>query len=68
MFQAERSGLVQPTPPQPQSLPYPVGPNAGTISAYPGLAEYMGLELTPEEIALNMPEYTPASQVYKTHG
>uniref|UniRef100_U5EZT1 Putative frizzled binding protein n=1 Tax=Corethrella appendiculata TaxID=1370023 RepID=U5EZT1_9DIPT len=25
--------------------------------AYPSLLDYMGLELTPEEIALNMPEY-----------
>ncbi|XP_023321037.1 syntenin-1 isoform X2 [Eurytemora carolleeae] len=57
MMQAERSGHVLPTPNQP--LPYPPASAPGLSSAYPGLAEYMGLELTPEEIALNMPEYTP---------
>lgn len=29
---------------------------------YPGLAEYMGLVLSPEEILLNMPEYLPSNQ------
>lgn len=57
MMQAEKSGHVLPSPPQP--LPYPPASAPGLSSAYPGLAEYMGLELTPEEIALNMPEYTP---------
>ncbi len=36
-------------------LPYPVRPDASPI--YPGLASYMGLELTQEVILANMPEY-----------
>merc|ERR1719471_732449 len=40
------------------ALPYPV--NAS--SAYPGLAEYMGLELTEDIIRANMPEYLPSNQ------
>jgi len=56
------------------ALPYPPSPSAPTASsvypsapgavnsAYPGLAEYMGMELTPEEIALNMPEYSRNNQ------
>lgn len=28
-----------------------------TAALYPGLSDFMGLELTPEMIALNMPEY-----------
>jgi len=58
--------------PTPAGLPYPPSPSAPPPSAagstravspaYPGLAEYMGLELTPEEIALNMPEYSANNQ------
>ena len=33
---------------------------APTGSNYPGLAEYMGLELTEAEVRANMPEYLPA--------
>ena len=40
-------------------LPYP----ATAPSAYPGLAEYMGLELTEDIIRANMPEYLPSNQV-----
>ena len=35
-------------------------PTAPTGSNYPGLAEYMGLELTEAEVRANMPEYLPA--------
>lgn len=37
-------------------LPYPITPAA---QMYPALNDYMGLELTPEVIAANMPEYSP---------
>ena len=51
--------------PTPHSATYPsapsafasAGPNTGS---YPGLAEYMGLELTEAEVRANMPEYLPA--------
>ena len=42
-------------------LPYPVTPT-GNSSMYPALNEYMGLELTPEVIAANMPEYSATPQ------
>jgi hypothetical protein len=32
-------------------------------TAYPGLAEYMGMELSRDIIAANMPEYLPENQV-----
>jgi hypothetical protein len=32
-------------------------------AAYPGLAEYMGMELSVNVIAANMPEYLPQNQV-----
>ena len=35
-------------------------PTAPSGSNYPGLAEYMGLELTEAEVRANMPEYLPA--------
>jgi len=40
----------------------PSGPSAGSphTGSYPGLAEYMGLELTEAEVRANMPEYLPA--------
>jgi len=41
-------GLTSPSAP-PQPLP--------SSNAYPQLLEYMGMELSPEEIALNMPDY-----------
>jgi len=44
----------------PPSATLPV--SAPGSAAYPELAEYMGLELTPEEIALNMPEYSQNNQ------
>ena len=44
------------------ALPYPVTAS----SAYPGLAEYMGLELTEDIIRANMPEYLPSNQVSNT--
>jgi len=49
-----------------QQLPYPPqvsgpgGPSAPV--AYPGLAEYMGMELSEDIIRANMPEYLPQSQ------
>ena len=52
--------------PAPHSATYPSAPSASSASAgsntgsYPGLAEYMGLELTEAEVRANMPEYLPA--------
>jgi len=48
-------------------LPYPVAPQpalTGTTGgmAYPGLAEYMGMELSEAIIRENMPEYLPGNQ------
>ena len=33
------------------------------LVSYPGLSEYMGLELTEAVIRENMPEYLPGNQV-----
>jgi hypothetical protein len=41
---------------------YP-GLDAAGGTAYPGLAEYMGMELSRDIIAANMPEYLPENQV-----
>ena len=59
--------------PTPHSATYPSAPSAPSSSggsthtgSYPGLAEYMGLELTEAEVRANMPEYLPAVvQVHK---
>jgi len=45
---------------QDQSLPYPPQSSG---SAYPGLGEYMGLELPEDVIRANMPEYLPSQNV-----
>ena len=39
----------------------PTAPGSSVV--YPGLAEFMGLELSDEIIAANMPEYLPQNQV-----
>ena len=55
--------MAPPVPSQPSqmaALPYPSAPSSS--SAYPGLAEYMGLELTEDIIRANMPEYLPTNQ------
>lgn len=41
-------------------LPYPV---RGSLPVYPGLAEFMGMELSEEIIRENMPEYLAQNQV-----
>jgi syntenin-1 len=51
--------------PSPHSATYPSAPSAFASAgphtgSYPGLAEYMGLELTEAEVRANMPEYLPA--------
>jgi len=52
------SPLPYPTNGHASPLPYPVTPtHSVSASVYPSLADYMGLELTPEVIAANMPEY-----------
>jgi syntenin-1 len=48
-------------------LPYPVAPQPALTgptegAAYPGLAEYMGMELSEAIIRENMPEYLPGNQ------
>lgn len=51
-----RAQLAHQTPPPYNSAPPAITyPSAGHV--YPGLADYMGLELSSEVIALNMPEY-----------
>lgn len=39
------------------------GPTASVAELYPGLADFMGLELSEEIIAANMPEYLRSNQV-----
>ena len=56
-------------PPQPSSAPvYPPTTSSGSVyppadaanlGMYPGLADYMGMELTESAIRENMPEYLP---------
>ena len=49
-----------------QSLPYPINPGQPVVGAggfYPGLADFMGLELSEDMIRANMPEYLPENQV-----
>jgi len=56
---------MQPTAPIPPSPSYPAitnTSNASTSHAYPGLAEYMGMELSEALIRDNMPEYLPSNQ------
>jgi len=52
-----------PSPAPGASAPYPTLDHATPTAshAYPQLLEYMGLELTEEEIKLNMPEYIPGN-------
>jgi len=55
--------VTYPSAPSAPSAPSgPSGPSAGSphTGSYPGLAEYMGLELTEAEVRANMPEYLPA--------
>ncbi len=42
-------------------LPYPINPDSAPI--YPGLATFMGMELTQEVIRANMPEYLQGETV-----
>jgi len=74
MIQEQNQILQSFTPPNPaqtmspqnSSLPYPTSPpsNYGSPNSpvYPGLAEYMGLELSEDVIRANMPEYLPENQ------
>ena len=39
------------------------GSNAGAGGFYPGLAGFMGLELSEDVLRANMPEYLPENQV-----
>jgi len=50
---------------QVSSLPYPITPvqPAQGLGFYPGLAEFMGLELSEDVIRSNMPEYLKENQV-----
>jgi len=71
MMQAQQSQMPPssapaPAPPSsgyPGDLPYPLHPVYPAVPptghAYPGLSEYMGMELTQDVIAANMPEYLP---------
>merc|ERR1719510_373420 len=56
--------VVPPQSAQVQALPHPSAPSpsSSSSSAYPGLAEYMGLELSEDMIRANMPEYLPSNQ------
>jgi len=56
---------MHPTAPIPQPPSYPAITNTsstGASHAYPGLAEYMGMELSEALIRDNMPEYLPSNQ------
>merc|ERR1719411_621458 len=51
---------------QASSLPYTINPAQPAVGAggfYPGLVDFMGMELSEEMIRLNMPEYLPENQV-----
>lgn len=59
MVRAQMAQYQAPPPayqPMPQALPSP-GLGAPNAHVYPTLGEYMGLELSQDVIALNMPEY-----------
>lgn len=62
---------LNPTAPSPYNIPapsYPImtnpssAPPSAPSHAYPGLAEYMGMELSEAMIRDNMPEYLPNNQ------
>ncbi len=62
--------MPQPTAPYPSLGTGPGYPSLDSSvsslegnAAYPGLAEYMGMELSVDVIAANMPEYLPQNQV-----
>jgi len=56
-------GWTQPLPLSRPPLPASMSPVPAPVAAsYPGLAEYMGLELSEALIRENMPEYLPANQ------
>lgn len=53
-----RAQMAQPDTAQPQSYQTTVSASpSAPRQVYPALGEYMGLELSPEVIAINMPEY-----------
>lgn len=47
-------------PGQPYSSATPGASSSSALGVYPGLADYMGMELTEDVIRVNMPEYLPA--------
>jgi len=57
MMQAQEQGAGLIPAPSTGSF---AAPTVTSGSNYPGLAEYMGLELTEAEVRANMPEYLPA--------
>ena len=64
MFQSAAQTFQVNTQPA-ASLPYPISPqdfSSQNVSVYPGLAGYMGLELSEDVIRENMPEYLPENQ------
>lgn len=68
---ANQMNTPQPMSTQNSVYPSPSAPSEYDIIAhtpasntlYPGLTNFMGLELTQEMIALNMPEYMPSNQI-----
>lgn len=57
------SETQQPQNPQQNDLPYPIAPQPNSPQTfYPGLAEFMGLELSESVIRENMPEYLRENQ------
>lgn len=57
---AQQSTMMAPPPPSaPSEFVYPQlkQDSSSASPLYPGLSDFMGLELTPEMIAINMPEY-----------
>lgn len=81
MVQAQQSALnssVQQQPYAPQSgypqllssptAPYDTAQTASAPELYPGLSNFMGLELSSDVIALNMPEYMQNAMVPSSTG
>lgn len=56
-------GSMPPYPPMPSYTPMPTYPPTSSSGnpVYPGLADYMGMELTEDVIRENMPEYLPVA-------
>merc|ERR1711994_779734 len=57
-----QSSTALPYPPNPSAYPQIPSNASGNGSVYPGLGDYMGLELSEDVIRENMPEYLVVPQ------